>query len=271
MDKKIIFLDIDGTLLSHTKGISPKSIEAIKKAQANGHLVFLNTGRAKSYSKPFLNLEVDGYVFGAGAHIEINQQTISNNTIEHKDMIKMIELLKENPLILVFEGSQKSYYTDQALAFFDKLYTKREQENDEIAMKYHAGRDMFNNLDSYLDKPTPINKMTIYFRSAADYKFLKDFLANRYDFIMYEQAAEIIVKNINKLTGIKKVCQHLNINIQDTIAFGDSYNDYEMIEGAGVGVAMGNSHPDILKLADLVTEDVNHDGIYHGFKKLNLI
>lgn len=271
MDKKIIFLDIDGTLLSHSKGISPKSIEAIKKARENGHLVFLNTGRAKSYSKPFLNLEVDGFVFGAGANIEINKQIISNNTIDHTDMVKMIQLLKENPLILVFEGSQKSYYTDQALSFFDKIYTKREQANDKVAMKYHAGRDMFNNLDSYLNNPTPINKMTIYFRQPSDYKFLSDFLANRYDFIMYEQAAEIIVKGINKLTGIKRVCQHLNLNIQDSIAFGDSYNDYEMIQGAGIGVAMGNSHPDILALADEITEDVNHDGIYYGFKKLNLI
>lgn len=271
MDKKIIFLDIDGTLLSHSKGISPKSIEAIKKARKNGHLVFLNTGRAKSYSKPFLNLEVDGFVFGAGAHIEINKQTISNNTISQSDMSKMIELLKANPLILVFEGSEKSYYTNQALTFFDKIYTKREQENDEIAMKYHSGRDMFNDLDSYLNSPTPINKMTIYFKQATDYQFLSDFLANRYDFIMYDQAAEIIVKGINKLTGIQKVCQHLNLNIQNSIAFGDSYNDYEMIKGAGIGVAMGNSHPDILALADLVTEDVDHDGIYHGFKKLNLI
>ena len=271
MDKKIIFIDIDGTLLSHTQGISPKSIEAISAARENGHLVFLNTGRSKSYSQAFLNLPVDGFIFGAGAHVEINKKTLYNLSIDHNDMVEMIKLLKNNQLILVFEGSEKSYFSNEALVFFEKIFEKRLAENNQKVLKYHVTKEIFNDLDSYLVDSTPINKMTIYFKDAADYQFLKDFLADRYSFIMYDRAAEIVVKGINKFKGIEEVCNYYKHPIENTIAFGDSYNDYEMIKFAGVGVAMANSHPDILELADLVTNSVDDDGIYYGFKKLELI
>lgn len=271
MNTKIIFIDIDGTLLSHTQGISPKSLEAILRARENGHLVFLNTGRAKSYSQAFLKLPVDGFVFGAGAHVEIDGKTLYNLAINHDDMTEIIKLLKNNSLILVFEGSEKSYFSDEALKFFEKIYEKRQLENNQKMLDYHVGKEIFNDLDNYLIKKTPVNKMTIYFQQHDEYKFLKDFLHDRYHFIMYDKAAEVVVKGVNKFKGIEEVCAYYKIPIENTIAFGDSYNDYEMIKFAGVGVAMANSHPDILELADLVTDSVDNDGIYWGFKKLGLI
>ena len=69
----------------------------------------------------------------------------------------------------------------------------------------------------------------------------------------------------------KKIVEFLGATREDTIAFGDGPNDFEMIEYAGIGVAMGNASDDLKAKADVITTHIAEDGIYNGMKKLNLI
>ena len=82
---------------------------------------------------------------------------------------------------------------------------------------------------------------------------------------------EVNFDGITKASGIEKFMEIVGAPLCDTIAFGDSGNDFEMIEFANIGVAMGNASDDVKALADLVTTDVNDDGIYNAFVKLGLI
>ena len=63
------------------------------------------------------------------------------------------------------------------------------------------------------------------------------------------------------------LCKHLNIDRSEIIAFGDNYNDIEMIEYAGLGVAMGNSNDDIKKIADYVTDTNEESGFANAIFK----
>ena len=81
---------------------------------------------------------------------------------------------------------------------------------------------------------------------------------------------EITHQNISKAFAIKKYCDLLNINIKNTIAFGDQYNDLEMLKIVGCGIAMKNAPLGIKKEVKQVTKDNNHDGIYFALSKLNL-
>ena len=65
--------------------------------------------------------------------------------------------------------------------------------------------------------------------------------------------------------------KHYNVDREDTIAFGDAGNDLEMLQFAGIGVAMGNGTQDAKQAADYITKDVKEDGLYHGFAKFGLI
>lgn len=76
---------------------------------------------------------------------------------------------------------------------------------------------------------------------------------------------------ITKASGIEVMLRHLGMDRKDSIAFGDSYNDLEMLEFAAVGVAMGNAPEAVKKAANLVTDEVTEEGIYNGFLELNLI
>ena len=79
------------------------------------------------------------------------------------------------------------------------------------------------------------------------------------------------VKDITKAHAIEVLLEHLGAKQADTIAFGDAKIDIPMLDYCAVGVAMGNGGAEILAMADMITDDVEADGLYHAFEKLGLI
>lgn len=86
-----------------------------------------------------------------------------------------------------------------------------------------------------------------------------------------ERSIDIVEKGVNKGNCVKRLCQLLKVDKKDTIAFGDGSNDIEMIQEVGIGVAMGNAIDELKKVADYVTDDVDHDGIYNALKEFKII
>lgn len=82
---------------------------------------------------------------------------------------------------------------------------------------------------------------------------------------------EIMDKTVSKAEGIKIMLEHFGLKANQSIAFGDNYNDLDMLELAGVGVAMNNAPDDVKKTASAVTDDNNHDGIYKFLQKIKLV
>ena len=82
---------------------------------------------------------------------------------------------------------------------------------------------------------------------------------------------EIMNKDVSKANGIEVLLHHLNMTPEQAIAFGDNYNDLDMLDFIGLGVAMGNAPDDVKKIAFAVTEDNNRDGIYKFLRKIKLI
>ena len=69
-------------------------------------------------------------------------------------------------------------------------------------------------------------------------------------------------QEVSKAQGLLKLCQHYGIDMEQTAAFGDSMNDYEIIRAAGIGVAMGNALEALKAEADYVTDDIDRDGVW---------
>lgn len=79
------------------------------------------------------------------------------------------------------------------------------------------------------------------------------------------------VKDINKGHAVDVILHHLHADRANTIAVGDAKVDIPMLQSCQIGVAMGNGGPEILAVADLITDDVGQDGLYKAFEKLNLL
>ena len=103
-------------------------------------------------------------------------------------------------------------------------------------------------------------------RSDLEYKY--DITALSYH--NHETGGEIGLFGINKQVGMEQFLQYNGLNRKDTIAVGDGPNDFEMLEFANVGIAMGNAIPQLKEAADYVTTDIDEDGIFNAFKHMGI-
>lgn len=106
----------------------------------------------------------------------------------------------------------------------------------------------------------------------------KRYLGDRFVYAVHPYAegsvclnGEIIPKGIDKGKGMELICGYYGSDLADTVAFGDSMNDYEMIQTAGVSIAMGNACEELKQAADQVCEDVRDDGIYRAFLRMGFL
>ena len=114
--RKVLFFDIDETLLSHKTFAIPESTKnALRKAKENGHLIFINTGRTKSLiGDDIKELGFDGYVCGCGTYIEVNNKVLYNNIVNKENYNAILKGLKKYKLNCVLEGEEAIYVDENA-------------------------------------------------------------------------------------------------------------------------------------------------------------
>lgn len=242
--RRLIFLDIDNTVYSETEGISNSTVDAIKTARNNGHKIIINTGRIKAkLPQVIMELKPDGFITSAGAHVEVEDKCIQDQVIKKEDLYIIC-----------------NYLTKKRISF--------ELSNNTSTFQWNGADD-----NTLYDT---VNKISYYDSEIPVIQILED-IGNYGNVIKseYERnkryCGEIFVKNINKATGIQTILEYYSANREDTIAFGDAPIDMEMLQFAGIGVAMGNASLEVRQVADMVTKEYNNDGIHYGFTACNLI
>lgn len=262
MNSKMIFFDVDGTILSHrTNQISKSTKEAIRKARANGNLAFINTGRTfAELDDTIKNVGFDGYVCGCGTYISYHDNILFNTSLPSDVCREIINDLRQYNLEAVLEGSNTIYYD------INSQNKKIKKLQDIQKNGYH-----FNVLT--WDEPEVIfDKFCIWSSDKDAMKKFRDKYDDLFDFIDREEHFfEIIPKGYTKATGIKYLETHLDIAHENTYALGDSSNDITMLDYVKHSIGMGNSEPVIMKLASFITKDVDQGGVSHALEYFNMI
>lgn len=276
MERKLIFLDIDGTLTEPGKNVPPDTaVESIRRARANGHRVVLCSGRNYGMLSPLLQYGFDGLVGSAGGYIEYGGQVVYDCPMTPEQQEKALRALASDGIYRTVEGKDRSY-TDESFKEFlreaarsggnSELLRWREQIESELGIRPMA---------EYQGES--IYKIGFVCRSAADLREPMRALGDSFDFCIQgtDQLGsingELINKAFNKGMAVERLCDYLGHPIADTIAFGDSMNDLEMIQTAGLGVCMGNGSPALKKIADEVCPPVQEDGLLRAFEQHGLI
>lgn len=256
MSKKIVFLDIDGTILDHEKKIPESTKLAVKKLRENGVQVAIATGRSPLHAKEIIDeLEMDCYVTFNGAYAVYDGKVIHATPFENVHIEELIEFADKNGHSLCFLGAEGEGYT------VINEHTIRALES--VKMK-------ISNLSTDYYKENSIYQI-ITFHDGVDVLYYEDNVAS-VDFVKWhENAFDILPKNGSKASGIQAMIGNLDYKIEDVYAFGDGLNDIEMLQVVGTGIAMGNAEDEVKMHADFVTKDVAEDGIYHGLKHFGLI
>ena len=265
LKRKMLFFDIDGTLIPEGRSFVPDSTyKALVRAHDHGHLLFINTGRTWFNVDPYLReLPFDGYVCGCGTYICYHGRQLLSRTIPHDRCIKLIQLMRLCNIPGFYEEKEHIYFDTHAYAANDTIL------KDARRM---FGTKAFEFPDDIHDPSFTFDKILAFLRPDSD---IETFRKYSDDFLEYinrgHGIAEITQKDCSKATGIRFLCDHLNIPLEHCFAFGDSPNDLSMLDYVPVSIAMGNSTPAVKERCSYVTDDVEHNGIYNAMKHFGLI
>jgi len=288
MDKKLIFVDVDGTLLPPGTMVPPNSaLEAIHAAQQNGHQVFLCTGRNRALAEPLLSFGLDGLIASAGAYIEYCEPNTTNAVRERKPRERVLldhpmsselrdhilEALHAAGAHCMLETKDNAYGEPKIL---ESLY--RLGDNSEtIRWK----KTSFRPISEYDGSPV----YTIPFAcpsqerlAVAQQQLANECLVCLYDFFDDDPNAtqtwlngEVFCLSCDKGTGVQCICDYLGVPIQQTVGFGDSMNDYAMMRTVATSVCMDNGCDELKAISTMTCPAVQQDGLAAGFQRLHLI
>ena len=276
MKRKIIFLDIDGTLTEPGCNEPPESaLEAVRKAQEKGNLVFLCTGRNYDMLSPLLQYGFDGVIASSGAYILCGEEVIYDCPMTEEEQGQAMDVLQRNGVYRTVECADGAYTDEGFKQFLEE--NAGERGNSEL-LRWRRQIEASLNIRPMSEYAgQPIYKVVMMFQSGEQLTEPRRALGETFDFCIQEQDGfgflngELIKKEYNKGTALRRVCEHCGIPVENSIAYGDSMNDLEMLEAAGVAVCMENGSGKLKELADDVCPSVTEDGIYHSFQKYGLM
>lgn len=264
--KKIIALDIDGTLYNDEKKITPVTAKALKTAQENGNTVVLASGRPTPglyiQSK---ELELEKYhglliSYNGGKVTDVTTgEVLYENPVPNKiakKLLKHLESFNVNPIV----DDGKYIYTNNLTAF------KNDFESQQNRLELKKVDNIHDSVDFDPVKILIAAPHEILFPVVDD--ICRPF-ENELSFVMSAPFyLEATVKGVTKADALKQIGERLGVDRKDIISFGDAENDMSMIQFAGVGVAMGNACDTLKKAADMITLSNNDDGIAYALEKL---
>lgn len=251
------FFDVDGTLLSHkTKSVPRSARDAIAKLRAAGVLCIVATGRQIGQFRklPVGDIPFDGYITLNGQlTLDAQQKKLYGRPIEGKAKEYCIKMFEENrlPALLVEEDRVYLNFVNQRV-----LEVQQFISTPVPALGQYTGGDIYQ-VCVYLNEEE-IHQVG---------EIAEECTMARWGF----GGVDIIARGGGKVEGIRKFLEREGIAAEQTIAFGDADNDREMLQFAGIGVAMGNADEKVKAAADYVTADVDDDGIAKALRHFGLI
>ncbi|MCD7839333.1 MAG: Cof-type HAD-IIB family hydrolase [Erysipelotrichaceae bacterium] len=252
---KIIFSDVDGTLLNSSHVVTPKTRETLQNLDIPFVIV---SARSPSGIYPILkdnHLTCAIIAYSGGLILDEDGQVLFHQGISKNEAKEIINFLEP------FDCSWCAYSLDEWIV---KDKNDPRILNEENIVKAYATQGYIDDFkDDQVNKILCIcNKLqTHIIEKALKEKFPQYSIVKSSDILI-----EIMQQGINKATAIERLCHIWNIDINDTLAFGDNYNDYEMLKTCGKGILMGNAPDDLKKEFDDITLDNDHDGIYEALK-----
>jgi len=278
MTRRIVFLDIDGTIIDQNGNLPDSTVRAVHTARANGHLVYLASGRTPTEVETRVaNMGLDGAVLGAGAYAWVGPlwgdgEWAIERLMSADDAAEMIAGYREVGADFVLQGREQVWATPGGFA---RLAGALEAEG---RLSDATRAALLDHVTVTEDPPTTgIAKSVFSSDDAGAYAAVKARLGGRFHVItgtmpgLGTAGGEVSPSGVTKGSTLLMLLEKLGIAVEDSIAIGDNNNDLEMLRAAGIGIAMGNGTPEALAAADETTTAVDADGIWNAFTKHGLI
>lgn len=258
---KIVSFDLDMTLLDHRTYMIPDSaLEALRRLRKQGHFIVLATGRDmdNDYSQKFRDLvDADAIIHMNGTKITIGDRLIYDHQMNRGLLKKLMEFAKEKGYSLgVTMGDDDYYMNPEGIVDHD------------IARWGESGRQF---KDPWKLLEMEVRTLAYIGAPIGAQVIEKEFPQIKAPLFAGLQGADIMERVTSKALGLERLCSYLGMDLKNTVAFGDSMNDYEIVKAAGVGIAMGNAIEPLKQVADYVTDQIGNDGVLNACEYFRLI
>ncbi|PIC67384.1 hydrolase Cof [Sporosarcina sp. P21c] len=257
LDKKIVFFDLDGTLMNHDKTILESTKQSLTALREKGIYTVICTGRAPLMFNWLLEeLSFDSYVSMNGQHVVLDGEVIYSNPMKPEVIRQLTEFAHK-------QGHGLTYSTFESFVTNVEEHPLVQEGTARLKIPYPP-------VDPNVYSHSVVNQVQIYSTPKETKKYME--LFKDYTFIRWdENSVDMLPEGASKAIGIQKMLEQMNIPIENSYAFGDGANDMQMIKMVGIGVAMENAIPELKEVADLVTASCSEDGIMKGLISLGLL
>ena len=265
---KLVAIDMDGTLLNSKKELLEETKQYFKDfhKKETDTLLVLCTGRPESGIRPYLKdlgyLEENHYIIsqnGANIYESRTGKRVMDAFLESAAIQKWIELGKKHEISVMGAGVDYYYCFDQEptewMEFDVKLVSgklKRIPTKESLNTVFYkillmGDEEQLNEFETFIPQ-----------------EWRDEFYVVR----SQKYLVEVLTKGVNKAFGLEKLAQKLNIQPSEIAAVGDAANDIEMLEYAGLAIAMGNASEEVKAIADIVTDTNENNGVIKAIDKL---
>jgi Cof subfamily protein (haloacid dehalogenase superfamily) len=278
---RAVFLDIDGTYADH--GLAPEAhVEAVRGARRRGHLVFVCTGRPLSMVPDhILAAGFDGVITGAGARVDMNGEVLKDSRFSPETAALIVDTLDAHDVAYILEAPEalhgRTGVDERLRRVLTPVFAGRSRHDGVLSTDVDPVEDILGPVRysddlrgasfakiSCFDSPVPLGRLMDVIGPEAG--LIPSSLS-----ALGESAGEIFMAGTHKAVGIRVVQDRLGLERADIVAIGDSANDIEMLEYAGVGIAVEGGHPAVLAVADQVTPGPAGNGVALALAGLGLL
>ncbi len=266
MTYKIIFTDIDGTLLNKDRQLSPLTLKVFQQLREEIPVVLISSRmpQAMKHLQEELDIAHHPLICYNGALINIDGKTVGS---------------KEIPWEIIQDLHHFNFELDCHISLYNNTdwyvpkmdqWAKREENNTKVTPQIKSTNAV---LEDWKNSEKGAHKIMC-MGEADKINALEDHLFGRFKDQLHlyrskDTYLEITNKDVSKLTAVKYLLDnHFNLSLKETIAFGDNYNDFEMLKAAGMGIAVGNARPEVLEIAKQVTHHNTEDGVAKSLQEL---
>ena len=235
------FFDIDGTLLPFGKSVPESAVKALQKVKADGHRIFLATGRSPVEVIPEIyELGFRDGVFSAGGIAIADGREIYNRFMTEVEKKEVFSYCKENNLGMMVQTDRGTYMAPAVFSLWKSLMLEYTGEIAAVSSMVEA---------ETIPSGARICKVLYVARDVSIDRIRND-LAARFDVVSNtlgvpdSTMGEIVIKGISKATGIERIMRYYGEDLSNTVVFGDGANDEEMVSAAAVGIALGQRQSD---------------------------
>jgi Cof subfamily protein (haloacid dehalogenase superfamily) len=257
LEKKIVFFDLDGTLLNEEKVVLESTKRAVHTLQEKGIYTAISTGRSPQMFDWLLDeLNINSYVSMNGQHVMFEGEEIYSNPMDPEMLHDLASLAKSKGHGLAYSNHQ--------------MFKVNEDNHPHIIPCYESLKLGYPSVEPEFYKHSPIHQVQLYCERKDAQLYVERY--SDHTFINWgDYASDVLPKGSSKAVGVQKILEKLGIQKENSYAFGDGTNDFEMLAYVGTGIAMGNAVPELKDVADYVTTSCSENGILDGLINLGLL